>query len=779
MSRKQAFRIYFVGDAGGLLTGRLMMRSETDSPFAATGRTEEQVLSQLEPLVEDALERTPALHDELLWTEEIQTATVNVEIRPEVTVGRRSVVGKGKIPIEITFAWAPLPGEKPGDPPSGFRVMLPRFGWSMVLEELSMVSDVLKSAIGIALSGESQRSVFEFREAAHEYVVPWLPKSRRRRRSRLVADDERFSALNEVAEDWVEMARSGKLGAHYGSASSERYAELAAADPMPSLLLVGPAGVGKTEWVRDFARHFAQAGGAAEGMKIWASSAERITAGMKYLGMWEQRCLDLVAELEGEGHYLYVDRASSLVQQRTGGSSIADLFQTAISENRISLIAECTEEEYEKIQIRAPLFNACVQIIRIEQMDRESTASLIEEVVERRNYSEPLHPDATRRLVRHLSLFRKDHAFPGKAILFLKWLEQRRQRSVVPGASESAGAVKPRSRLLDARDVDRLFCLYSGISEKLISDDELLAPEILALELAEGVVGQSEACLLAAKVLTRFKAGVGDPEKPMGSLLLVGPTGVGKTEMAKQLARFVFGSEERLVRLDMSEYMLESSVHRLLSDERGSESLAQRVSLQPLSVVLLDEIEKAHPVVFDALLGMLGEGRLTSANGRLVDFRMALVVMTSNLGTGVLRVGFGRSRGEEAAEAACSAVREHFRPEFFNRLDHVVPFAALGESDLRLIVDLELSKIRQRPGLRRRNLSLVATDEAKAHLAKVGWHPTYGARPLRRVIEERVMVPIAVELAHRPKQSGLTVFVDWTGEALTVNFGASLLGGGR
>src|SRR5262249_46294958 len=161
--------------------------------------------------------------------------------------------------------------------------------------------------------------------------------------------------------------------------------------------------------------------------------------------------------------------------------------------------------------------------------------------------------------------------------------------------------------------------------EKLISDDEIADAPTLSADLETRVVGQPAACRLAGEVLARFKAGIQDPEKPIGSLLFVGPTGVGKTELAKQLARFVFGAPERLIRVDMSEYLLASSTYRLLSDERGAESLAQRVSQQPLSLVLFDEIEKAHPAVFDLLLGVLGEGRLTATSGRLIDFRMTLI----------------------------------------------------------------------------------------------------------------------------------------------------------
>ncbi len=265
--------------------------------------------------------------------------------------------------------------------------------------------------------------------------------------------------------------------------------------------------------------------------------------------------------------------------------------------------------------------------------------------------------------------------------------------------------------------------------------------------LAKHVVGQDEACRTCSRVLARFKAGIDDPDKPLGNLFFVGPTGVGKTELAKQLARFLFGDEGRLIRIDMSELAFAGSAQRLLQTGSGGGSLAERVRRQPLSVILLDEIEKAHPEVFDLLLGILGEGRLTDALGRLADFRMTLIVMTSNLGTSDAEApGFG----EDPKMNYTATVKTQFRPEFFNRLDVVVPFRPLAPADVRRIVDLELTKAMQRTGLTKRRLQLQVSSEAMDRLAQIGFHPKRGARPLKRLIEERVMTPIAVRLARYP-----------------------------
>jgi ATP-dependent Clp protease ATP-binding subunit ClpC len=279
--------------------------------------------------------------------------------------------------------------------------------------------------------------------------------------------------------------------------------------------------------------------------------------------------------------------------------------------------------------------------------------------------------------------------------------------------------------------------------------------------LRRSVVGQDEACSVAARVLARFKAGMNDPERPLGTLLFVGPTGVGKTELARALARFMFSDEARMVRLDMSEYMFPGSAQRLLDTGAGVQSLAQRVREQPLSLVLLDEIEKAHPEVFDLLLGVLGEGRLTDAFGATVDFRMSVVVMTSNLGvTDHAPVGFDETAGDDGLRA----VRTHFRPEFFNRIDQVVAFRRLSPEDVLKIVDLELEKAAGRTGLVRRSVRLTVDAGARTRLAAEGFHPTRGARPLRRVIEERVLSPLAALLARDPALRETTLRVGEAGD---------------
>jgi ATP-dependent Clp protease ATP-binding subunit ClpB len=277
------------------------------------------------------------------------------------------------------------------------------------------------------------------------------------------------------------------------------------------------------------------------------------------------------------------------------------------------------------------------------------------------------------------------------------------------------------------------------------------------------VVGQSEALAAVADAIRRSRAGLSDPKRPIGSFLFLGPTGVGKTELTKALAEFLFDTEDAMVRIDMSEFMEKHSVARLIGAPPGYVGyeeggyLTEAVRRRPYSVILLDEVEKAHPDVFNVLLQVLDDGRLTDGHGRTVDFRNTVIVMTSNLGSQMIQELAGEQNYERMKAAVMEIVSQHFRPEFINRVDDVVVFHPLGREHIRRIVDIQLGYLHKR--LADRDMKITLTDAARDKLAEAGFDPVYGARPLKRAIQQRVENPLAREILEGRFKPGDTIEV--------------------
>ena len=751
--KPSSYRVYFVTHHDGRLTGHLI-RSKASffdgPPQSAYGADEEEVYNRLTLQLRTAELTGDDHRSKYVWSEAFQVATTKVTVHPESAVGKRRVIGARQIPLRLSYAWSKLKN-------GGYRIVLPRFDWWFIVESLDIAAVVLRSAVSGSLVGEQAKWLYDFRKEGEEYVREWTPDWAAIKAPASERDPfEDYPELKKVADELLREAQRKRLPIAIGNNDDflPYRKQLLDARPAP-LLIVAGAGVGKTTWIQRLARYLLLEKKKGENVpNIFSTNRDRIVAGQVYLGMWQARCLAIVRELAHERQYLSVGHLNELAMPMSDGASILDVFEEAMRAEEISLIAETTEADLARFRMSRPGLIDCFVIVRLAEPAVQDVPHLLRRYLERRQAEHRIHPEGLVRLVRHLADFVPGQRFAGKAFRAASWL------------LDEAG---PGGPSLDPSEVSRFFSRYSGLPHELIADEFSLPPDEIEARLKARVIGQPQACGAAAQILGRLKAGLHDPDRPIASLFFVGPTGVGKTELAKQIARFMFGAgadatNDRLVRLDMSEYMLPGSTNRLLSAEsEGAGSLAQRIRQQPLSVVLFDEIEKAHPEVFDLLLALLGEGRMTDSRGRLVDFRMVVFIMTSNLGVSNKQpVGFG----DASSSGYLAKVRDHFRPEFFGRLDQVVSFRALSPDDVVKITDLLLGDLDERVGLRQRNLRLRVTEAARRELAERGFHPTRGARPLKRLIEETVVTPLAVRLAEDPSLRDRELWIAKSGETL-------------
>ena len=533
------------------------------------------------------------------------------------------------------------------------------------------------------------------------------------------------------------------------------------------VILVGEGGAGKTAVLVEAARKAEKAGPTPrseegdddEGSagtaprgtpRFWMTSAARLIAGMKYLGQWQERVEEVIAELSQVDGVLCVENLLDLVQ--TGGvgpgDSLAAFLVPYLQRRELRVVAEATPAELDACRRLLPGLVELFQLHNVPPFTREQAVSALGRVAD--GLARDLHPGVERGTVettyRLFARFLPYQSFPGRAAAFLNSVFDAAHRAKAPSVTPG-------------RVIER-FVRQTGLPQLLLRDELALEHGRVVGELRGQVIGQARACEAAARVITTFKAGLNDPGRPVGVMLFIGPTGVGKTELARAMSRFLFGHGEqadRLLRLDMSEYAGPGAAERLLGDGRGGPSeLVQRVRRQPFTVLLLDEIEKAADEVFDVLLGVLDEGRLTDRLGRLTTFRSAVVVMTSNLGAEVAEpFGLGAAmRGSASVAAAApayeSAVEAFFRPEFFNRIDAVVTFDPLSEQTVRAIAAKELGALAKREGLARANLTLVWTEAVVELLVARGYDRRYGARPLQRAVETLVATPLARFLVEHP-----------------------------
>jgi ATP-dependent Clp protease ATP-binding subunit ClpC len=502
-----------------------------------------------------------------------------------------------------------------------------------------------------------------------------------------------------------------------------------------NVLLVGEPNSGKTTILAEAVRELERRGtGKGQSRRFWLTSGGRLIAGMKYLGQWEERCEEIITELGQVHGVLCVENLLELA--RLGGTtatdSLAAFFLPYLQRGELRMVAECSPNELNACRRLLPGLVDVFQLLVVPEFTRQEAIEVLES--SSAQFASNLKLEIGRGVAATIyylfQRFQPYGAFPGRATTFTRALfEQLKQK---------------RQDIVEREDVLQMFIRQTGLPELFLRDEMPLNRLEISQCFAKSVIDQPEAIEVATTLVTTFKAGLNDPTRPVAVLLFSGPTGVGKTELAKSLAKFFFGHGEqsdRLIRLDMSEYTGFRAGEKLMVDAEGQPSeLVQKVRQQPFVVILFDEIEKASPEVFDVLLGVFDEGRLTDRWGRMTSFRSAVLIMTTNLGAGRRgSFGFGPQAQPDYEQEAAS----FFRPEFFNRMDRVVTFAPLQRETILAITRKELREISSREGFQKAGIELSWTPAVEDRLVKEGFDERYGARPLQRTLEALVVTPLA------------------------------------
>ncbi len=723
-------------DASGAVTAALVGDWENAAAYA---RTEAEALRQLRELLDWRLGNTP-------WDTDADFAEpvlseIKVEIRPQYTEEKRV------LPCPDTV-WLRVPCVT-GRQANGLRVaavphLKLRFDYQAGSDLKSLVAHYVKEALH-GLTPLQLAGRLPPRDVRLGEIVLREPASRGRQPP--PEQREELKLLFTVADPLLhEPGRQLRPPAAFGREALVQQLAQKLADERANLLLVGPPGAGKSTVLLNAVRGLAHAKPATaveaeveanlltrlRRYRFWRGSAGRLIAGMRYLGEWEERGEEFIRRLAAIEGVFCAENLLELVQVGGQGpsDSVAAFMLPYLQRGELRVVAEAAPEEVEACRRLLPGLLEMFQIVQVTSFTDAEAVAVLDRLAGAyaATMSAAFDPGVPALVHRLFQRFQPYAVFPGPAARFLRGL-----------FDESS-----KARSLSVADVLAAFVKLTGLPEVFLRDELPLPWETVRETLAARVIGQPDAVAAAASVMLTLKAGLGDPGRPLGVLLFGGPTGVGKTELVKALADYCFGAggaRDRLVRLDMSEYGGWGAAPRLLEGPQGTPAAwIERVRRQPFCVVLFDEIEKAATEIFDALLGLLDEGRLTDRFGRVTQFRSAIIVLTSNLGAQAARsLGFAA----DAAPDYAAEVAKHFRPEFFNRLDSVVTFRALSADDVSAITRKELADLARREGFAAAGLRLEWSEELVAAVARAGYDPRYGARPLQRTLDAMVSTPLA------------------------------------
>ncbi len=634
--------------------------------------------------------------------------------------------------------------------------------------------------------------------------------------------------LDQFGRNLTKLAAEGKLDPVVGRETEvERIMQILSRRQKNNPVLIGEPGVGKTAVVEGLAQRI-NAGEVPETLKnkqIYTLDLAALVAGSKYRGEFEERLKKVMKEITQRGDIiLFIDELHNLVGAGAAEGAIdaASILKPALARGELQTIGATTLDEYRKYLERDSALERRFQQIRVEQPSTEETVQILKGLRDRyeQHHRVGITDEALAAAAELADRYISDRFLPDKAIDLIDEAASRariksmtappvyrdleediestrrdKESAIEAQEFEKAANLRDKERQLTNKkreleeqwrsgesgerpeigeeEIADIVSMWTGIPVFKLTEAETQKLMRMEEELHKRVIGQHAAIEAVSKAIRRSRAGLKDPKRPTGSFIFLGPSGVGKTELARTLAEFLFGDEEAMVRIDMSEYMEKHSVSRLVGsppgyigyDEGGQ--LTEAVRRKPYSVLLLDEIEKAHPDVFNILLQILEDGRLTDAQGRTVDFRNSIVIMTSNIGASEIakNTGIGFTIGDETGltyddmkNRIMGELKKVFRPEFINRIDEVIVFHKLTKDEISNIVELLLKRIRE--SLAERELSLNLSESAAELLVEKGWDPSMGARPLRRAIQRYIEDPLADEVLSQSMPPGSTVDVD-------------------
>ena len=634
------------------------------------------------------------------------------------------------------------------------------------------------------------------------------------------------AVLDQFGRNLTQNARDKTLDPVIGRMrETERVMQVLSRRTKNNPVLIGEPGVGKTAIVEGLAQKIV-AGEVPETLRakqLYTLDLGALVAGSRYRGDFEERLKKVLKEIKTRGDIiLFIDELHTLVGAGAAEGAIdaASILKPMLARGELQTIGATTLEEYRKYLEKDAALERRFQPIRVEEPTLSHTIEILKGLRDRyeSHHRVTITDQALVAAANLADRYIADRHLPDKAIdlideagsrLRIKRMEtppdykeienkiaeivDKKKQAVEEQDFELAGSLRDEEKnLLDRRtemmeqiksdgvdlfdEVDEeaiaeVLSIWTGIPVYKLTEEETQKLLKMEDELHKRVIGQQDAVTSVSQAIRRTRAGLKDPKRPGGSFIFLGPSGVGKTELAKTLAEFLFGDEDALISLDMSEYMEKHTVSRLVGSPPGyigyeeGGQLTEAVRRRPFSVVLFDEVEKAHPDVFNTLLQILEEGRLTDAQGRSVDFRNTVLIMTSNLGTADLRrANVGFTKADEAVsyermkDTVNDALKAHFRPEFLNRVDETIVFHELSRDEVTEIVDLMIARTAEQ--LRAQGLGLELTDAAKAWLARKGYDPTMGARPLRRAIQRHVEDALSERILYKEFDAGQIIVVD-------------------